>query len=184
MSAWDHKVHVSYLGIKSIRFWPYTYIIMSYVIFNYVEKRKVEKGTIKGIILFSILLILLFGMSFDRIKTNLKCRYLNDEVINVIKKEKVQRLFNMYDYGGELISNDVLVFIDGRADLYSKYNYKDYLKISKLEGDYVKLIKKYDFDYFLVSDEYQINTYLKYNDQYEVIYKNIEKGFYLYKKRT
>ena len=56
-----------YLGIKSIRFWPYTYIIMSYVIFNYVEKRKVEKGTIKGIILFSILLILLFGMSFDTV---------------------------------------------------------------------------------------------------------------------
>ena len=25
-----------YLGIKSIRFWPYTYIIMSYVIFNYL----------------------------------------------------------------------------------------------------------------------------------------------------
>lgn len=169
-----------YLGIKSIRFWPYTYIIMSYVIFNYVEKRKVEKGTIKEIILFSILLILLFGMSFDRIKTNLQCRYLNDEVINVIKKEKVQRLFNMYDYGGELINNDVLVFIDGRADLYSKYNYKDYLKISKLEGDYVKLIKKYDFDYFLVDNKYPIYTYLKYSSDYETIYENDK--FILYKK--
>lgn len=169
-----------YLGIKSIRFWPYTYIIMSYVIFNYVEKRKVEKRTIKGIILFSILLIFLFGMSFDRIRTNLQYRYLNDEVINIIKKEKVKRLFNMYDYGGELINNAVLVFIDGRADLYSKYNYKDYLKISKLEGDYVKLIKKYDFDYFLVDNKYPIYTYLKYSSDYETIYENDK--FTLYKK--
>ena len=56
----------------------------------------------------------------------------------------------MYDYGGILIYNDIEVFIDGRADLYSKYNYKDYLDISCLRGDYPKLIEKYDFDYFLV----------------------------------
>ena len=67
----------------------------------------------------------------------------------------------MYDYGGELISNNIEVFIDGRADLYSSYNYKDYLNISKLENDYVKLINKYDFDYFLVDDAYPIYTYLE-----------------------
>ena len=109
---------------------------------------------------------------------------LDDEVITILKREKPTRLYNMYDYGGILIYNDIEVFIDGRADLYSKYNYKDYLDISCLKGDYPKLIEKYNFDYFLVSDEYQINTYLKYNDQYEVIYKNIKKGFYLYKKKS
>jgi hypothetical protein len=86
----------------------------------------------------------------------------------------------MYDYGGELIYNDIPVFIDGRADLYTKYNYKDYLNISNLNGDYVKLIEKYNFDYFLVDKDYSINTYLKYNNQYEVIYK--DKKVLLYKK--
>ena len=87
----------------------------------------------------------------------------------------------MYDYGGELIYNDIEVFIDGRADLYSKYNYKDYLDISYLEGDYVKLIDKYDFDYFLVSSDYSIATYLKYSDEFELIVK--DKNIYLYKKK-
>ena len=89
----------------------------------------------------------------------------------------------MYDYGGELIYNDIDVFIDGRADLYSKYNYEDYLNISYLEQDYVKLINKYKFDYFLVNERYPIYTYLKYNSNYELVYKY--KNTYLYKeKRT
>ena len=172
-----------YLGLKSIRFWPFMYIIMSFVVFDYVEARKIDKGANGGIFVIALMLAL-FSLSHYKEITISNDLLLDDEVITILKKEKPMRLYNMYDYGGILIYNDIEVFIDGRADLYSKYNYKDYLDISCLRGDYPKLIEKYDFDYFLVLDEYQINTYLKYNDQYEVIYKNIEKGFYLYKKRT
>lgn len=84
----------------------------------------------------------------------------------------------MYDYGGELIYNDISVFIDGRADLYSKYNYKDYLKISKLEGNFNKMIEKYDFDYFLVDKKYPINNYLKDNLKYVEIYSKGNTVFY------
>ena len=87
----------------------------------------------------------------------------------------------MYDYGGILIYNDIKVFVDGRADLYSKYNYKDYLDMTALKGDYPKLIDKYDFDYLLVSNKQQINTYLKYSDKHELIYENKDKGFTLYR---
>lgn len=170
----------TYLGLKSIRFWIFTYIIMSYVIFNYVSFRQFDKGTKEVILIFSVLLFGLF-LSNSKHFLNIKyCDILNKELVSIIKKERPERLFNMYDYGGELIYNDIPVFIDGRADLYSKYNYKDYLKISELDGDYVKLIDKYNFDYFLVSKKYPINTYLKYNDSYEVIYKN--KYLLLYKK--
>jgi hypothetical protein len=113
--------------------------------------------------------------------TNIKfSSNISEELVSVLKSENPSRLFNMYDYGGELIYNDIPVFIDGRADLYTKYNYKDYLNISNLNGDYVKLIEKYNFDYFLVDKDYSINTYLKYNNQYEVIYK--DKNVLLYKK--
>jgi hypothetical protein len=113
--------------------------------------------------------------------TNIKfSTNISEELVSVLKSENPSRLFNMYDYGGELIYNDIPVFIDGRADLYTKYNYKDYLNISNLNGDYVKLIEKYNFDYFLVDKDYSINTYLKYNNQYEVIYK--DKKVLLYKK--
>ena len=78
----------------------------------------------------------------------------------------------MYDYGGELIYYDIPVFIDGRADLYSSYNYLDYLHISMLQGDFVSLLDSYSFDYFLVDKNYPIYTYLRYDNHYELIYSN------------
>ena len=169
-----------FLGFKSIRFWAYTYIIMSYVVFNYVNKRKIDKGTNIILLLLSFTFIFMFICNINSINKQINKRVLSLKVIEIIKNEKPTRLFNMYDYGGELIYNDIDVFIDGRADLYSKYNYKDYLNISNLNGDYIKLIKKYDFDYFLVNNKYSINTYLKYNSDYELIYK--DKKVLLYKK--
>lgn len=169
-----------YLGLKSIRFWAYTYIIMSYVVFKYVPKKEVEKGTVLGISIISCLLMILSLTSGDKIEKNLDNRLLDKEVISIIKKEQPARLFNMYDYGGELINNDILVFIDGRADLYTNYNYKDYLNISLLRSDYVKLIEKYHFDYFLIDNDYPIGNYLKYNSDYGKIYETEE--FTLYKK--
>lgn len=172
---------VSYLGLKSIRFWFYTYIVMSYVIFNYVRERKPDEGTFSCLLIFAFMFILAFCVNLKSI-FNIKYKIvLNKEIINTIKREKPKRLFNMYDYGGELIYNDIKVFIDGRADLYSKYNYKDYLNISMLKKDYVKLIEKYDFDYFLVAKEYPIRTYLKYSDNYEKVFSN--KDMELYKTK-
>jgi len=53
--------------------------------------------------------------------------------------------------------------------------------MTALKGDYPKLIDKYDFDYLLVSNKQQINTYLKYSDKHELIYENKDKGFTLYR---
>ncbi|MBQ6323576.1 MAG: hypothetical protein IJI22_01950 [Bacilli bacterium] len=171
-----------YLGLKSIRFWPYAYITAIFFIYDYVKKRKIDRGSDICILFFSVLLLVYFCFGIgDRVKVLFKLS-LNDEIVEIIKEEKPSRLYNLYDYGGELIYHDIDVFIDGRADLYSKYNYKDALDISRLTGDYEKLISKYDFDYFLVSKEYPINTYLKYSDKYQLIYKN--KEVYFYKKKN
>lgn len=172
---------VTYLGLKSIRFWFYTYIVMSYVVFNYLKERKIDKGTFSCLMIFAFMLFLAFIVNLKNI---FNVRYevtIKKDVVKIIKEENPKRLFNMYDYGGELIYNDIKVFIDGRADLYSKYNFKDYLSISMLEKDYVKLIDKYKFDYFLVAKEYPIRTYLKYSDDYEKIFSN--KDLELYKTK-
>ena len=172
----------TYLGLKSIRFWFYTYIIMSFIVFHYVGKRKEEKGTKFGLVVLSIIFVGLFAFRGNQIIHPKYSFLLSKKDINAIKKENPQRLFNMYNYGGDLVYNDIPVFIDGRADLYGKYNYKDYLNIASLKEDYVSLIDKYDFDYFLVDKNYSISTYLKYNSNYQLIYKN--KKVLLYKKRT
>ena len=175
---------VLFLGLKSIRFWAYTYIVMSFVVFKYVKKRKYDNYSNLVIFLVGLLFMGIFfaneKMAFKGIKTN----DLNKEIISIIKKEKPQKLFNMYNYGGELIYNGIKVFIDGRADLYSNYNYEDYLNISKLESDYVKLINKYNFDYFLVNDTYPIYIYLKYSDNYKKIYDKKKVSIFKKIKKT
>ena len=170
----------TYLGLKSIRFWIYSPIIVSSFIFDYVKDRKIDYGTRGVLCILTVFLFSFFLINFNN-TINVKYRInLSDNMVKTIKKESPKRLFNMYDYGGELIYNDIKVFIDGRADLYTKYNYKDYLNISSLNKDYVRLIDKYNFDYLLVSSKYPINTYLKYNDQYELLLK--DKNVLLYKK--
>ena len=160
----------AYLGLKSVRFWVFTSIIMCFYSFYYVKSRKQDRGTSLCIWFIAVCLLTLFAWNVPRMK-NLKYQFfLRDDLYPILKKEQPKRLFNMYDFGGELIYHDFNVFIDGRADYYSPYNYEDYLDISKLQGDYVSLIQKYDFDYFLVSKDFPISTYIKYNDQYEEIY--------------
>ncbi|MBR3145908.1 MAG: hypothetical protein IKF47_01455 [Bacilli bacterium] len=170
---------VSYLGIKSVRFWLYSPIVMSFIIFDYVKEIKVS---MIPICVLSVLIIFILGVSIYNFRyVNLTNKLnLNDEVIRIIKKEKPNRLFNMYEYGGELIYNDIPVFIDGRADLYGKYNFKDYLDIANLNNDYKKLIDKYDFDYLLINKKASIYNYLRYEDEYSTLYEN--NNLILYKK--
>ena len=169
-----------YLGLKSIRFWSYTYIIMSFVVFYYIGARKDDKFTKLIFLGLSLFYLALFVLCFSRIVTNINKHRLNKETINKIEEIKPERLFNLYGDGGELIYSNIKVFIDGRADLYSDYNYKDYIDISVCQGDYEKLISKYNFDYYLVSDTQQIFIYLKKNSHYKEVYKG-KDGYYIYK---
>ena len=160
---------VLFLGLKSIRFWGYTYIVMTYIIFNYVEKVKPDKNLYRYMLILILFLICLSIYTSRNTDNKLNSKILDDDVINVIKKVKPKRLYNFYDYGGYLIYNNIKVFIDGRADLYSDYNYSDYLNICNLNGDFEYLIDKYNFDYFLVSDQFRINNYLMHNTKYRKI---------------
>lgn len=173
------------LGLKAIRFWPYLYIISSFFIFDYIGNLKFNN--LKYIICFlDIIFILVFILNFNNIskvlnKNNL---YLSDEMINVIKDVKPKRLFNSYNVGGELIYNDIPVFIDGRADLYSYHGIlNSYIAIDNTYLDYKASIKMYDFDYYLVSSGY-IRNYLNDNDSFELVYFDSKTDYSLYKKKT
>ena len=169
-----------YLGLKSIRFWFYTYIIASYYIYNYVNKRNEDDGTELGICILSILFSMFFIFRVNNI-INVKYSYLlSSEDIKDIKSFKANRLFNMYDYGGELIYHNINVFIDGRADLYGKYNYKDYLKIVYLNKNIDNLLDKYNFDYLIIDTSYPIYTYMNNNTKYSSVF--INKNYVVYKK--
>ena len=167
------------LGIKSFRFSNYIYIVSSFFIFNYIEKRENDKNTNIILITISIILLVLFILNISTIKMIISLKPISNKMITTIKKENPKRLFNLYDDGGYLISNEIKVFIDGRADLYSKYNYKDYINISN-NINTKELINKYSFDYFLVNNKYKINDYLKNNADYIIVLK--DNNNILYKK--
>ena len=71
-----------------------------------------------------------------------------------------------------LIYNDIDVFVDGRADLYSGEVYQDYQTLSRLKPSFSKVIDKYKFDYYIVPRDIGLTTYLK--EKYEIIYKDKE----------
>lgn len=94
---------------------------------------------------------------------------MSQEFTELIKEEKPQRIFNDYDYGETLIYNDIPVFFDSRADVYSGELIRDgatlmYLVSANSEEYYVnpeELIEKYGFDAFVISTDRALYTYLK-----------------------
>lgn len=166
-----------YLGLKSIRFWPFIYIFMSHSIFYYINERKKDPGTNIILLILSIICILVFVSNIPILRLK-PPKIVSDKAINILKKENPKRLYNYYDYGGYLIYKDIDVFIDGRADLYSEYNYKDYLDIYFLNYNYNKLIKKYYFDYFIIPKKSGLSTYLNENNKYILIYKDKKVSIY------
>ena len=160
-----------YLGLKSIRFWFFSYIVCSMFIFYYIPKRNVDRGSSLLICIFSIILVFMFIFDFSYSKV-ISYQSLSDDAITVLKDEKPERLFNYYDYGAYLIYNDIDVFVDGRADLYSGEVYQDYQTLSRLKPSFSKVIDKYNFDYYILPRDIGLTTYLK--EKYEIIYKDKE----------
>ena len=153
---------------------------MSFVVFYYIPFRKRDKGTCCVMLILSIFCAFLFSINIKNIKNKCDSKSIPDEIIELIRSENPKHLYNFYDYGGYLIYKDISTFVDGRADLYSPYNFSDYIKISNLNGKYEDAIKKYNFDYFLVSDEFPIYNYLEYSDDYKlIVHRN---HVYFYKK--
>lgn len=162
-----------YLGLKSIRFWFFSYVVCSFFIFYYIPRRKLDSYSCSMILLLSVVLLFIFGRGFSYSRV-ISEKTLSDDAISVLKEEKPKRLFNYYDYGAYLIYCDIPVFIDGRADLYSSYIYEDYQNISRLNYSFPELISQYQFDYFIVPKKSGIASYLKNNYQYKLIYQDSE----------
>ena len=169
----------TYLGLKSIRFWAFTPIIMSYVIFSYVGKSN-NKGFTGSVIILSTFLLFVFLLNDSFSKLNNSKQNISSETISMISKANPKKLFNQYKYGGELIYHDIPVFIDGRADLYSGNYFNDYLSIINLKNNAISLIRKYNFDYYLLSGEDPLYTFISNSEEYELVYN--DKNIYFYKK--
>ena len=71
--------------------------------------------------------------------------------VDVLEQRKVQRVFNAYQFGGYLISRNIPVFVDGRAELYGEKFVMDFFKAT--EGKKPELLPR-------LLDEYKIDATL------------------------
>lgn len=71
--------------------------------------------------------------------------------VDLLEQRKVQRIFNAYQFGGYLISRDIPVYVDGRAELYGWKFVMDFFKAT--EGKKPELLPR-------LLDEYKIDATL------------------------
>lgn len=124
------------------------------------------------IIVFFIAMVAFCAYGFHKyIFPNPNKDIISKELIDMIKEENPERLFNPYSYGQILIYNDIKTFMNPMADQEDEED----LEVSKnLEGfiDFYESEEKYDFDYYLIGNESCLADYFEHNeDKYELLYK-------------
>lgn len=154
------------LGFKGLRFIPLLYIVSTFFVFNMIKEYKINLNRSFLSILIGMCLVvgllLLPGM-IDKYNH----KPIPDKIIEYLKEERPKKLFNFYNYGGYLIYKEIPVFIDGRADMYSKYNLKDYMDMQNYPRKY--LLDSYDFDVFIIPRDIPLSTYLGEYSKYKII---------------
>lgn len=176
-----------YLSLKSVRFSALLYIISTFTIFKYVYFKEhlltlnLDKIMIRLITLIGGLCVLFYIMVAPTILKEPLAKNIPENVIELIKKENPKKLYNDYDFGGYLIYKDIKVFVDGRADLYSRYNLKDAINLSALNGSPNEIINKYKFDLFVIKNDCPLAYYLNDNSNYTKLIEDNDSKMVVFK---
>ena len=190
----------SLMFIRSVRFCIPWNIAVIYCGFRYIPTSKIRlKVTRKAdidkvknnervyIIACGILMVatlVISGINFNKTISNgqIISTVLSDEVIEVIKEDNPERIFNDYNYGVVLVYNDIPVFVDARADLYVENGILgDSFGLSLLDWSFIEggetsveeLIEKYNFDAMLTSSKSALCRYIEsHQERFSIIYKD------------
>lgn len=186
-----------YLFLRSVRFIILWYICAMFSQMKYVKQLKLKSYNEKIENIMVIFLILVvwsintsyFIESIKNIQENLLIKNeISDEMIDFIKKDSPKRLFNDYDFGGELIYNEVPVFFDSRADLYSQDNIMNdgmsllFLESFSKDDDYINIEQKmqqYHFDAIYVKKQRALYSYMMNNtNKYQKVNEDSNSGYF------
>ena len=135
---------------------------------------------------FICVLITLFIVTFFvGYNTYSKRDYVNEKLYPIEASKFIKenldykniRLFNQYDYGSDLLFDDIPVFIDSRADLYLKEFNKNCLVLedyfdAKDDYNYSYIFNKYDITHVIVKNSTMLSRVMKNQYNYEIIYSD------------
>lgn len=170
------------LSFRSVRFIPMLYIVASFYVFKYIKQIRIKKllYDLQIIFLLSGIVCLVFaigiiGLNYNEIEMK---KLISDEVTETIKENNYKKIFNEYGLGGYLIYNDIKVFIDGRADMYSSNIFENHMEMEVLRTNIKEDFEKYGFDAFIVSKETILDNYFKSSDDYKLIAEDEKISLY------
>ena len=130
-----------------------------------------------GIIIITIILLILTGLF---IYFNKDEKYYSEKdypiqatnfILNNLDYKNI-KLLNEYNYGSFLLFYDIPVFIDSRADLYTKeFNHKQDIFQDYMDKDYNYIIKKYNITHIISQKDSNLYSFIK-NHNYNIIYED------------
>ena len=176
------------LSIKSVRFVYQLNLICMLMLPTFADfLNEGSLNQLTKIIIASVLLIssVIFGYSgISSINQHFKdgtfydkSVLLSDEMIEAIKVLDADHLYNNYNYGGQLTYEHIDTWIDGRADIFSKYNLEDEMLLSKSGKNAIDMIKKYKFDAMVVNKKYPLYIQMQlqcelHDDVFTIVYED------------
>lgn len=175
-----------FLTARSFRFALQMALVILPIALSYTDSidgwLKLTKDKLVTFTLAFLTCILMFGAGttvMNRIDEpfNLKV-FPSDEILEAVKETNPKKLLNGYNEGGYLVFKDVYVFIDGRADIYSRYNLSDYLTITNLRKNALELIEKYEFDYVLLTKTTPLSNYMFNSYDFELVAEDDTYAYY------
>lgn len=190
-----------FLLLRSVRFAFICDIVLVLSLARYIPPFEIEQiQTMPQKILLTICMsILLIGGMISVGKIGIKIHKGNDliskevtqELVQQIKEQNVNRLYTDYNLGGDLLYNDVMVFVDSRADLYAKDHVLDdavglmeltqcNTEMKNEQIDVSKLIQKYMFDSYVLLKSRPLYVYLTEQPQkYKLVYEDENNAFFI-----
>lgn len=158
-----------------------------------VEKMMKNITRVTGMIITILLVIIISLMTFkDKVGNKFisKRTYPVDAVEWIKENLNVSeiRLYNEYNYGSYVLFQNVPVFIDSRADLYTpEFNgdkdkdiFSDFLDTASVNVHYNTTFDKYDITHLLIPRNAKINLFLKEDEDYKELYK--DDNFIIYER--
>lgn len=144
--------------------------------------------------IITILLIVLFCVCLFKAKAGEKFIDANSYPVKASEyiKENLNlkeiRLYNDYNYGSYLLYQDIPVFIDSRADLYTpEFNgdkdkdiFTDFIRVSSLSTHYNEIFKKYEITHIITSTNSKMNLFISKDENYNKLYE--DDNFVIYER--
>lgn len=158
-------------SLKYIRFIPYLAIAFAILMIKHAKdlrnKKYVEENKVKHIGIFSSLVCIFLIVALITIfKDKEDKEAVPKDVIEYIKENDIDRMYNGYNEGAYLIWNDIPCFVDSRADFYDK----EALAISKDVQ-----AKEYFIDKEGTVEKFKFNHWLLHTNSY--LYFILEKQY-------